>query len=800
MSDSERELRAVFESAIDAILIADDSGRYVDANPAACALLGVPLRDLLGRGIADFMAPGSDFGGSWGTFLEQGRLSGEMRLVRPDGSPIDVEFNAISSVTPGRHLSILRDVSERKRTEAALRRSEQELNDFFENASIGLHWAAPDGRILRVNQSELDLLGYTREEYLGHPMAELHADPEVAEDILERLRRGETLHNYRARLRHKDGSVRHVLISSNTYRENGEFVHSRSFTRDISDLARAEDGLQLLAAAGQVFAESLDYERTLWNAARLAIPDFAEWCVIDIVAENGRLRRLVTIHADPGRQPLIEKLQRYPPTWEDERGAAMILRTGQPVFLPAVPPEWIEAFGRDAEHRRLLRDLDPRSVISVPLVARGRRLGVWGFFRTFERPFSDNDFRLAETLARRAALAIDNARLYREAESANRSKDQFLASLSHELRTPLTPVLMLVSQLERDGRVDEDLRRDLAVIRKNIELEARLIDDLLDLTRIARGKVELSRQVTNVHALLEHAIQICSTEAVQTGRLAVESDMRAPDARVWADGPRLTQVFWNLLSNAVKFTPEGGTVRVSTWTETLAAAGPERLFVEISDTGIGIEPETLPRIFGAFEQGGLGRPMGLGGLGLGLAISKAILELHGGGLSAASAGPGRGSTFTAWIPRGSESFAAAGPLPEKLPESDLPQPASGGRPLSILLVEDHADTAEALADLLRDRGYDVTVAGSLAAARQAVAVRDGQPGIDLVLSDLGLPDGSGHELMAELSGRYGLRGIALSGYGMEEDLRKSREAGFALHLTKPVSPRALEDAIRKVAG
>jgi PAS domain S-box-containing protein len=375
------------------------------------------------------------------------------------------------------------------------------------------------------------------------------------------------------------------------------------------------------------------------------------------------------------------------------------------------------------------------------------------------------------------------ARLYREAQAANEAKDHFLAALSHELRTPLAPVLATVSGLADDERLPAAVRDRLAMVRRNVELEARLIDDLLDLTRIAHGKLELHPEVTDVREILEQSLQACCADDLASGRLVLALDFGTADHRIWADPPRLTQVFWNLLKNAVKFTPAGGSIHVHSRRE----EGPEgaRLVVEIADTGIGIEPDVLPRLFQGFEQGSRAITRQFGGLGLGLAISKAIVELHGGTLSAASEGQGRGARFVVELP--------AGELPAVGSRAAAPPLAAAVEALRILLVEDHADTAEAMADLLGARGHRVTLAAGVAEALAAA-----ERGFDLVISDLGLPDGSGHDLMRELVRRHGWKGIALSGYGMEEDVRRSREAGFALHLTKPVNLPALEEAIRRV--
>jgi PAS domain S-box-containing protein len=372
----------------------------------------------------------------------------------------------------------------------------------------------------------------------------------------------------------------------------------------------------------------------------------------------------------------------------------------------------------------------------------------------------------------------------------NEAKDRFLATLSHELRTPLTPVLAVISSLEASDRLPDELRGQIAMVRRNIELEARLIDDLLDVTRISRGKLELQYQEVELRQVLEHTIRTSCGEEVAAGRLRVVQDL-ADGHRLWADAPRLTQVFWNLLSNAVKFTPEGGTITVRSWTE---ASG--WLVVDIADTGIGIEPELLPRIFKAFEQGESRTPSRFGaGLGLGLAISCAIVEYHGGVLEAHSDGPGRGATFRVRLP--------LTPVPISSVVASEPSRRSDEalRALRILLVEDHADTAEAIAELLRLLGHEVTVALTFSDGLAAAAEihRRGPGGIDVVVSDLGLPDGSGLDLMRELAQRYSLKGIALSGYGMEEDLRRSSEAGFERHLTKPVDFRALQTVLREVA-
>jgi signal transduction histidine kinase/CheY-like chemotaxis protein len=552
----------------------------------------------------------------------------------------------------------------------------------------------------------------------------------------------------------------------------------------------AERRSAFLAEASEILSASLDYEATFAALAHLAVPRIADDCVLFEVDEGRVSRRIAVAHRDPEKEPLLERLSEiHLAAAEPPRALEEVVRTGRPRLDPEVSldsasgelgPELREIYGR----------LGRRSSLILPLVARGQKLGLL-FLATSDsgRTYGAADLALGEELARRAAVALDNARLFGLVRAANDAKDQFLATLSHELRTPLTPVLALVAGLQEDQRAS-GLRRELDVIRRNVELEARLIDDLLDLTRISRGKLELSFGPADARQILMHALQTCARD-LASKKLQLSTVLSAEDHGVSADGPRLTQVFWNLVRNAVKFTPAGGSVRVRSWNDG------NWLTVEVADTGIGIAPEALPRIFDAFEQGQPSITRRFGGLGLGLTISKAILELHGGSLTAASEGLDRGAVFTVRLPLASDAARRGPAWREAI--SELQRGAGGRSRFRILLVEDHEDTADAMADLLSARGHQVTVARSLAEAR-AAAAEAGETGFDLLVSDLGLPDGSGNELMREVSARYGLRGIALSGYGMEEDLRKSRQAGFERHLIKPVSPQALETAVQEVAG
>ncbi len=373
---------------------------------------------------------------------------------------------------------------------------------------------------------------------------------------------------------------------------------------------------------------------------------------------------------------------------------------------------------------------------------------------------------------RRAAVAI---------AKATRAKDEFLAVLSHELRTPLTPVLMAVTALLDDRQSCSSLHPTLKMIRDNVQLEARLIDDLLDVSRIARGQMEYRFEIVDVHPLIERTIGTCRGQIQGKGH-RLEIELAADEHYVRGDPVRLQQVLCNLLINAVKYTPEGGRVALRTLSD-----GPGRLVIEVADDGIGIEPDNVFNMFDAFKRGAGSVASHSRGLGLGLTISRSIVEAHGGTLQGASDGRDRGATFrlelaTATSPADSTELAAAPPSP----------PA---RRLRVLLAEDNAATVEIMASVLRKRGHVVRTATSLSRALEAASDE-----FDVVVSDLDLGDGSGLELMGKVRSRGYTPGIAISGYATEEDVQQSREAGFAVHLAKPITFGTLESAIQQVVA
>jgi PAS domain S-box-containing protein len=368
------------------------------------------------------------------------------------------------------------------------------------------------------------------------------------------------------------------------------------------------------------------------------------------------------------------------------------------------------------------------------------------------------------------------------AQKASKAKDDFLAALSHELRTPLTPALAAATYLRDNAeRLPSDFVEDVEIIKRNVQLQARLIDDLLDLTRIARGKLHLELEDCDAHSIIQNAVETASS-ATAAKQLNISTQFEAKAYHILADCIRLQQVFWNLINNAVKFTSQGGQIIIRTFNDKS-----KRFHFEISDTGIGIEPQRLASLFQPFEQADPSVSRQFGGLGLGLAISKRLIDLHNGKIEAESRGRSFGATFKVTLDT----------LPQGTAAVSLNHRVGGktSNPLHILLVEDHQDTRRTLSRLLTHFGHDVVTADNVERAMDII----GSNNIDVVLCDIGLPDGSGYEVAAQARANGGIKAIALTGFGTEKDVRRSKEAGFDFHLVKPVNFHELQTVLDQVA-
>lgn len=463
------------------------------------------------------------------------------------------------------------------------------------------------------------------------------------------------------------------------------------------------------------------------------------------------------IIADSDAGPLLAALE-HQPGWSD-LPIIVLARDG------THSPRAVGVLDRLTNVTILERPAPLRSVLSaVQAAARGRR-------RQYEMRRQLQVVREAEARAQRS----------------ERAKDEFLAALSHELRTPLSPVLLLATEYSEDATTPDEARRAFETIAKNVSLEARLIDDLLDLTRIARGKLDLVKSPVDLIHVVKDAMANVRPD-FEAKSISLFTDLHGAPAIVEADPVRLQQVIWNVLRNAAKFTSPGGHV----WIRTMRPAGSNFVQVEVRDDGMGMTEDEIGRIFDAFAQGNHSARSGghrFGGLGLGLAISRSLVQMHRGEITASSQGLGLGSTFTISLPLADTALPPTAP-------NEAAIPASGKIDVRVLLVEDHGPTRAVLKNLLSHRCREVRSAGSAGEARQVARTFE----FDVLISDLGLPDGSGYELIAEFRRHGDIRGIALTGYGMAEDIRRSEQAGFLAHLVKPLDIHTLDAALKKVAA
>jgi PAS domain S-box-containing protein len=797
---------------------------------------------------------------------------------------------------------------ERKNAEDELRRSEEELTDFFENATVGLHWVAADGEILRANRAELEMLGYSREEYVGRRISDFHADEMVICEILDRLRAGESLVNYPARLKCKDGSIKEVLIDSSVMWRNGKFIHTRCFTRDVTErnrteaklreqeqrfrqLAdampqivwtagsdggidylnhrwseftglpqevsndawgpllhpddapsararwaasvqsgapfemelrlldrrqqsyrwhlirtiavpngdgtvarwfgtstdiheqkRAQESSRFLAQASAELARVVDYESTLQKVANLAVPYFADWSAVDLADEDGRLRRLAVAHQDSEKIALVQRLMRdYPPDPHAPTGAYAVLRTGKPELVGEITDEMLVGAAQDDRHLQLIRSLQLKSFICVPLVIAGQVIGLLTFATAeSRRKYTEADLALAMDLAHRAGVAIENMQLYQALRENDRRKDEFLATLAHELRNPLAPVRNAL-QILKMPRVDaHTVERSREMMERQVQHLVRLVDDLLDVSRVMRGKIDLRRERIELATVIARAV-----ETVQPLMDAQEHRLNVSISRqsllIDGDPVRLTQVVGNLLTNAAKYTDPGGRIWLT------AERDGDLALLRIRDNGIGLTPEMLPRIFELFVQADHASTKAQGGLGIGLTLVKNLVEMHNGTIQARSEGRGLGSEFVVRLPL-AEQPLEADPGWDTAPQVYEPPPRSGKR---LLVVDDNHDAANSLAMLLKLQRHEVRVAYSGMAALEMIKTYTP----NMVFLDIGMPGMDGYEVARRVRQTAGLGDVvlvALTGWGQQEDRRRTAAAGFDHHLVKPPELVALE--------
>jgi len=868
--------RIFAETTSDAILVIDSDSRIHFANRAVEKIFGYPADELTGRSLTILMPEylrrlhREGIERYTRTGVRHISWSGvELPGLHRDGRELALEISFGEFTRGGRRFftGITRDVSARRRDE--LRRAVQHAaaRAFAESASVrelaegilravcenlgwamGAYWEVDaDAGALRCvvswRQPEAALSEFERctsERTFapgaglpgrvwqsGEPawIADVQRDdnfPRAAQAEREGVRSGfgfpvrsgpgvlGVMEFYSRETRPPDEELRALVASLGD--QLGQFV-ARRRTEDA--LRAAEEAQRFLAEAGELLASSLDYETTLQSIAQLVVPYLADWCTIDVLDREGGIERVAVAHQDPERVERVREIvRRLPINPRAAEGVGKVIRTGLPEVFPVITDEVLAAVYPEPEKLELVRRLGLRSAMIVPMRAHGRTLGAISLAAAeTERRYGLSDLRLAEDLARRAALAFDNARLYREAQEVNRLKDEFLATLSHELRTPLTAILGWTSLLRTLKLDPETAASALETVERNAQSQRRLVDDMLDASRIITGKLRLDARPARLSHVVE-AAAASARPAAEAKRIEMMVETAGADGPlVTGDPDRLQQVVWNLLSNAVKFTPEGGRVSVR-----LERAGGEAV-VTVSDTGAGIRPEFLPHVFDRFTQADSSTTRAYGGLGLGLSIARHLIELHGGTIAAESRGEGRGATFRVRLPLHEASGAAdaarsgevtknqsAGATGGEPPDADQsttphrqPEILSG---LHVLLVDDDPDTLLMLGKTLERYGART---GACETAADALKLLEREP-FDVLVSDIGMPIEDGYTLVrrvraleAERGGRR-LPALALTAYARKEDRDAALAAGFQAHVPKPVAPNELVEAVAAVTG
>ncbi|MET0151721.1 MAG: ATP-binding protein [Candidatus Binatia bacterium] len=717
LREAERRYRELVEHSLGLICTHDLAGNILTINPAAANSLGYRPEDGIGRNLREFLSPETRhlFDAYLRRIQDHGHDEGLMRVAARTGSIRAWMYRNVLSYDPDGTAYVLGHAIDITDRVAA----EQRLRE-HEKALLAAH-------------------------------AELEARVKERTVALE-------LANDRLR----------VQI---TEREQAEQSRERA-------LIEQRDTLAFLSNFSDHLAPLVTFEDLVEVVRRLPVPFLADWTMIHIVNEDGSVRCVPGVHAAKAHEAILTDLAAAA-SGDVLAGSdlARVIATGQLEILTAnsenlsrtlIRPELMTAFMR----------LGIATAAMLPLIVHGRVSAVVSLISRRAGRFTASGALIVEDVARRIRLALDRIQLYREAQEVNRLKDDFLSTLSHELRTPLNAIFGW-AQILRMRRLDEDTAHAVEVIERSARAQIRLIEELLDVSRIATGKMKLAMEEVDVAAILRATIETLHP-AIQVKGIIFQERIEANLSPVFADPYRLQQVFWNLLSNALKFSGAGGEITV-----TLRPA-PGWVEFEIMDTGVGIGPEVLPFVFDRFRQGDSSITRSHGGLGLGLAIVSHILELHGGKIRVASAGEGRGATFTILLPIADDRQATTA---EDSPRGEPNDGESGMlRDHVVLVVEDHDDTRDLTVHVLEDAGARVLSASTAEEALDCVS--NLRP--DAIVADLGLPGEDGYALLDRLRRMYrNVPAIAVTAYARTYDRDRAFAAGFQEYVVKPINPHRL---------
>ncbi|AVH69930.1 hybrid sensor histidine kinase/response regulator [Nostoc sp. 'Lobaria pulmonaria (5183) cyanobiont'] len=983
LRDSEARYRSLAEASASIVWRAAPWGNVVDDIPTWQAFTGQNPEQYKGWGWVGALHPEdrASIAEIWKqAFPTRSVAVAEYRVLRHDGEYRYMNIRGVPILDETGEIrewvGMCVDITERKQAEAKLRDSEACFRLLAENSTDIISRHTVDGILLYVSPACYTVLGYQPEELVGHPSHELVHPDDLVEIARNYPVNGDLpdIYTITHRARHHQGHYiwLEATIRAIRDRQTQEILEMQASSRNITKRKQVEEEQRFLAEASGILAASLDYETTLAGLARLAVPKIADWCLVDIISDNQLLRRVAAAHANPEKQELVEQLQNYPPDLAQTAGVAEVIWTGKSQIIHLISDQQLQEATHNASHLKILQELNPTSGMSVPLILRGRVLGVMTLVSSSGRRYDTKSLMLAEELAGRAAIAVDNARLYREAqqsqqaalhaasrttrlqtitaalsesltptqvaeviveqgiaalgasfvfvalltkngteleivrtvgdqqeivdssrrfsinapaplaeavrtkqpiwqepsetrvarysnmaqeyaqynygawisipliiegraiggmslafaeiqkfnqddrafmlalaqqcaqamerarlyeaeqtarkaaENANRIKDEFLAVLSHELRSPLNPILGWSKLLQTKKLDEKTIPQALKTIERNAKLQAQLIEDLLDISRILQGKISLNIYPVDLTSVISAAMETVRLSA-EAKSIEMHISLEPNLGQVLGDSNRLQQIVWNLLSNAVKFTPEGG--RVDIRLSSCSKSNSNSAIIQVSDTGKGIDPNFLPYVFEYFRQENSSTTRKFGGLGLGLAIVRHLVELHGGTVQVESEGEDRGATFTVRLP------LIQNQLEIKQDSSDS-EPSSNLNGVKILVVDDDTDTREFITFLLEQYGANVTAVTS---ANEALATL-AQSLPDILLSDVGMPDVDGCMFMRQLrtlppeqGGQ--IRAIALTAYAGEINAQQVLKAGFNKHIAKPVEPSELVDAI-----
>ena len=682
---------------------------------------------------------------------------------------------------------IATDVEQRKAAEAALLESEARFRELADAMPQIVWTTGPDGVIDYVNRRWEEISG---SRIIGNDAWKpvVHPDdwPPAATLWAESLQSGAPFEMNLRLLDQRSGGYRwHLMRTLPVRHDDGPILRWYGTATDVHEQKRSGDAAMFLAEASAALASLVDYESTLQKLVSMAVPRFADWAAADVEDKARGRRRIAVAHEDPEKVHLVkELLRRYPKSFKERGGASAVFRTGEPQLVEKVNETMLRTAAEDEEHLRLIRALGLRSYMAVPLTLGGETFAVLTFATSESgRIFSRAELSVAEDLARRASVSIENARLYQALRDEDRRKTEFIAVLAHELRNPLAPLRSGLEVMRTSGGDHQSVEHVRLIMERQVEHLVRLVDDLLDVSRISSGAIELRRERVTMAAVVEEAIETCEPILKAQGD---ELTVTLPDRQIYLDGDRtrLAQALCNLVNNAVKYSEPGSRIWLQAKQEGNCAV------IRVRDSGVGIPPETLSQVFDLFMQGDKSLEKLRSGLGVGLTIVRQLVEMHGGSVEAHSEGLGKGSEFVVRLPI----------VPPPANEAGSEQHDQSFRPAinrRVLVVDDNADAAATMEMLLAKMGNDVRTAHDGKQAIEAAAAF--RP--DLILMDIGMPHLNGYEAcrrIREMPWGQKLTIIALTGWGHAGDKERSKLAGFDGHLVKPIGGEALEGLLANV--